>query len=107
MENGRRGLTLSDRISIEILLREGCGIREVARRIGRSAGTVSDEIARNGGRGGYCAESAAGRADAARHRRAPDRVDSPGCGHDPEHVRSRLYRSRFQRVFAPDGTGGR
>ncbi len=43
----RRALTVVDRTTIEVRLRDGWGIRAIAVSLGRSAGTISDEIARH------------------------------------------------------------
>ena len=40
----RRKLTMFDRVLIEVRLRDGWGIRSIAKVLGRSAGTISDEI---------------------------------------------------------------
>ncbi len=45
-----RALRLEEREEISRGLAAGCSIREVARRLGRSASTVSREVERNGGR---------------------------------------------------------
>lgn len=45
----RRKFTAVDRTTIALRLRDGWGIRRIARALGRSPGTVSDEVNRNGG----------------------------------------------------------
>jgi transposase, IS30 family len=63
----RRALTVVDRTMIEVRLQDGWGIRAIAASLGRSAGTISDEIARHGRGGlGYLAEAAEAGAAAAR-----------------------------------------
>ena len=63
----RRALTVVDRTTIEVRLRDGWGIRAIAAALGRSAGTISDEIARHRDAGfGYLAEAAQAGAAAAR-----------------------------------------
>ena len=63
----RRALTVVDRTTIEVRLRDGWGIRAIASAVGRSAGTISDEIARHGEAGrGYLAEAAEAGAASAR-----------------------------------------
>jgi|GEM_PF-380961 len=49
----RRLLTVTDRAGIARGLAEGCGLREIARRIGRDVSVVSREVARNQGETGY------------------------------------------------------
>ena len=49
----RRKLTVFDRSIIEVRLRDGWGIRAIARELGRSPGMVSDEINRHGGAAAY------------------------------------------------------
>jgi len=70
----RRAFTVVDRTTISLRLRDGWGIRMIARTPGRpdartpgrSAGTVSDEINRNGGQAAYDAGAAQGQAAAKR-----------------------------------------
>lgn len=51
-------LNLEERKRVEKMLREGCGMREMGRVLGRSHSVVVDEVKRNGGRWGYEAERA-------------------------------------------------
>ncbi len=53
-------MTVVDRTTIALRLRDGWGIRQIACALGRSAGTISDEVNRNGGSAAYEA-GAAGR----------------------------------------------
>jgi IS30 family transposase len=46
-EPGSRALSLAERIEIEVLHRQKVGVREIGRRIGRPACTVSRELRRN------------------------------------------------------------
>jgi IS30 family transposase len=46
----RRKLTVFDRSMIEVRLRDGLSTRAIARDLGRSAGMISDEINRHGGK---------------------------------------------------------
>ena len=69
---------MSDRIRIEVLLREGRGVRTIAREIGRSAGTVSDEVNRHGGPAGYRAADADRQVEAARLRSGRKLKLAPG-----------------------------
>ena len=63
----RRALTVVDRTTIEVRLGDGWGIRAIAAALGRSAGTISDEIRRHrDGVLGYLAEAAGAGAAAAR-----------------------------------------
>jgi len=66
MAGQRRKLTVFDRSMIEVRLRDGWGIRAIARDLDRSAGVVSDEINRHGGRAAYQAHAAAAQYDADR-----------------------------------------
>jgi IS30 family transposase len=65
MAKQRRELTVFDRSKIEVRLRDGWGIRAIARDLDRSPGMVSDEISRHGGRSVYHAQTAAVQAAAA------------------------------------------
>ena len=51
-------LTAVDRTMIEVRLADGFGIRAIARYLGRSPGTVCDEIRRHGGIGRHLAQAA-------------------------------------------------
>lgn len=62
----RRNLTVFDRATIEVRLRDGQGVRAIACQLGRSPGTISDEIARHGGRACYHAPAAAAQAQTSR-----------------------------------------
>jgi transposase, IS30 family len=66
MDVHRRTLTVFDRTTIEVRLRDGWGPRAIALTLDRSPGTISDEIKRHGGAAGYLAEAASARAAAAR-----------------------------------------
>jgi IS30 family transposase len=78
MAGQRRKLTVFDRSIIEVRLRDGWGLRAIARDLGRSPGTISDEINRHGGKGSYQAHAASVQAAASwrltgrRSRMAPD-----------------------------------
>ncbi|MER6945585.1 MarR family transcriptional regulator [Nonomuraea sp. NPDC000554] len=90
MPGGR--LTYEDRQSIAAGLAERLGYAEIARRLGRPTSTISREVARNGGPGGYRADRAhqATEGRARRRRRAPSpapQVATGGYGRDPEAVR--------------------
>ena len=67
----RRRLTVVDRTIIELRRRDGWSIRLIARELGRSSGTVCDEIRRHGDAAGYLAATA--EADAATSRRRSGR----------------------------------
>src|SRR6266568_2092571 len=51
-----RYLSLAEREEIAILRARGCGVREIARRAGRSASTISRELRRNAATRGECLE---------------------------------------------------
>jgi IS30 family transposase len=66
MEKLRRKLTAVDRALIEVRLSDGWGIRRIALALGRSGGTICDEVGRHGGVVAYRAELAQTRALASR-----------------------------------------
>lgn len=66
MAGSRQALSVVDRTLIEVRLRDGFGVCAIARALGRSAGTISDEINRHGGRLCYQAQTAMTQAAAAR-----------------------------------------
>jgi transposase, IS30 family len=104
MASQRRKLTVVDRTTIDLRLRDGWGIRQIALALGRSAGTVSDEVNRNGGPAAYDAGVAEGQAAAKRDltgRRPGMAHDGPlfteaarllGLGWSPEQVSGRRKR---------------
>lgn len=69
MPGGR--LTHEDRRRIAAGLADGLGYAEIARRIGRPTSTVTREVSRNGGPGGYRAERAQRMAAQRSRRRVP------------------------------------
>lgn len=101
----RRALNLTERIEIQAGLRAGDSQAEIARRLGRSAGAISGELKRNGGRDGDQAEmadrQARARRSAARHGRCHIEEHPPlraevharlGRGWSPEEVAGSLWR---------------
>ena len=79
MASQRRKLTVFDRLTIEVRLRDGWGIRAIARDLDRSPGMISDEIRRHGGVAAYQGHAAATQADADRRRvGAWIRISMPG-----------------------------
>ena len=66
MAGPKRVLTIFDRTSIELRLRDGFGVRAIAATLGRSPSTISDEIRRHRDVQGYSAERAQAQAAAAR-----------------------------------------
>jgi IS30 family transposase len=78
MAGQRRKLTVFDRSTIEVRLRDGWGVRAIARDLKRAPGMICDEINRHGGATSYQAQAAAAQADADRRltgrrpRLAPD-----------------------------------
>ncbi|MER6912084.1 MarR family transcriptional regulator [Streptomyces sp. NPDC000594] len=104
MPGGR--LTQEERSSIGGWLGEGIGYAEIARRLGRPTSTVSREVARNGGPGGYRPEHAhlatAGRA----RRRRPAAPPAPAPATDPygrDTVAVREFVEEFAALMARSG----
>jgi len=97
-----RYLSFVEREEITVLKAQGCGVREIARRVGRSASTISREVRRNAAtRGGlleYRATTAQWHAD--RRARRPKVAKLAGNDALREYVQDRLA----GRVTAPDGT---
>jgi IS30 family transposase len=97
-----RYLSFTEREEITVLKAQGGGVREIARRVGRSASTISRELRRNaatrGGRLDYRASTAQWHAD----RRAGRPKVAKLAGNDTlrRYVQDRLA----GRVTAPDGT---
>lgn len=78
--------------------REGCGIREMARRLMRSAGSISRELARNRGKKGYRPRQA--------HWKAQQRAKRPGPRRFTEAVRVEAER-RLREGWTPEIISGR
>lgn len=81
-------LSLSERISIQVAVAGGHSVVEIADELDRSVSTVRRELARNGGRHRYRAETAQRRATRMRRRAKLSRLEA-----DPElaaHVANRL-----------------
>jgi transposase, IS30 family len=97
----RRALNLSERIELQAWLRAGESQAEIARRLGRSAGAISGELRRNGGRDGYQAEMAD---RGARARRSAARY---GRCHIEEHppLRAEVH-VRLRRGWSPEEVAG-
>jgi IS30 family transposase len=68
MAGQRRRLTVFDRSTIDVRLRDGWGIRAIARSLDRSPGMISDEVRRHGGVVAYQADAAAAQAAVDRRR---------------------------------------
>lgn len=100
----RRKVTVVDRTTIALRLRDGWGVRRIARALGRSSGTISDEVNRNGGCGNYQAGAAEVEAAAKREltgRKARMSCDGAlfteatrllGLGWSPEQISGRRKR---------------
>jgi DNA-binding MarR family transcriptional regulator len=88
MPGGR--LTHDDRRQIAAGLADGLGYAEIARRLGRPTSTVTREVSRNGGPGGYRAERAQRLTTQRARRRVPAYpVTAPAAaGRDAEAVRA-------------------
>jgi transposase, IS30 family len=97
-----RYLSLVEREEIAILRATGCGVREIARRIGRAASTVSRELRRNaataGGGFGYRATTAQWHAQ--RRSRRPKAAKLAANPVLRQYVQERLAGV----IAAPDGT---
>ena len=96
-----RGLSFAEREEIAVLRAQGAGVREIARVLGRSPSTVSRELRRAPGRGGYRASTAQADADQQARRPKPGRLaTSPRLHaevvarldqrHSPEQIAQRL-----------------
>ncbi|MEV4170148.1 helix-turn-helix domain-containing protein [Nonomuraea sp. NPDC049709] len=104
MPGGR--LTQQDRRHIAAGLSEGLGYAEIARRLGRPTSTVSREVFRNGGPGGYTADRAHQATERRARRRkhtpsAPPQATTTAYGRDPEAVRE--FEARFIDLLVQTG----
>jgi IS30 family transposase len=74
-----RTLSFAEREQIALLRAEGIGVREIGRRVGRAASTISREITRNsGGTRGYVPSRAEALAFRRRRRPKPSKLAAPG-----------------------------
>jgi IS30 family transposase len=95
----RRSLTLAEREEISRGIAAGRSLRSIALRLGRSASTISRELARNRGRRGYRAH----RADQA----AWDRALRPkACKLASHPALARQVARRLQKLWAPQQIAG-
>jgi IS30 family transposase len=98
-QRSRLALTTSDREEISRRLARGGSLREIARRLRRAPSTISREIRRHGGRGGYRAT----RAD----RRAWKRTRRPKPCRLARHPRlRRLIAEKLSRQWSPQQIAG-
>jgi transposase-like protein len=100
MPGGR--LTQQDRQRIAAGLADGLSYAEIARRLDRPTSTISREVARNGGPGGYRPQQAH-RATVQRARRgtpAPPRAAEPAGGAVEEEIIELAVRSGLPRMTA-------
>lgn len=93
-----RRVTRTERNLIRMWRQAGYGQREVARRLGRSASTISREIARNTGSNGYQPRQA--------HRMAHERARRPGVRRFTEEVKA-VAEARLREGWTPEMIGGR
>lgn len=98
-----RYLSFAEREEIALLRAQGCGVREVARHLGRAPSTISRELRRNaatrGGRLDYRASVAQWHADRAARRPKVSKLAAhdPGC----PHIGGKAQRPATVRLPAP------
>lgn len=97
----RAALTLPERIEIQAGLRAGDTQARIAARLGRSDGCISGEVARNGGRAAYRAETAD--RDARERRGAARRGHCHIAEHPP--LRAEVH-ARLRRGWSPEEVAG-
>jgi len=101
MPGGR--LTQEDRWLISAGIAEGAGYAEIARRLDRPTSTVSREIARNGGPGGYRAEHAHQATGYRARRRKLTSGPGPSAEVDSHSREVRDFAERFARTMVDNG----
>src|SRR5579862_8792515 len=99
-------LTQQERQQIAVGLADGLAYAEIARRIDRPTSTVTREVMRNGGPGGYRSDLAHRAAERRARRRRPAAPRGPQAppqahGRDPEVVRE--YEEAFTTVLMASG----
>lgn len=95
-----RRLSLAEREDIAAWRAEGVAVREVARRLGRSPGTVSKELSRNSTSRGYRASPAHGRAEERARRSRPGKLAT-------QLPLRRQVQERLARNESPEQVAGR
>ena len=101
-ESSGRCLSFEEREEISILRVQDCGVREIARRLGRAPSTISRELRRNAAtRGGYLDYRAT---TAQRH---ADRRPSPEAGQTRRQRGVEAVRARPAGRMSPPATGRR
>ena len=91
-------VTAEERRLIYRWSREQCGVREIARRLGRAAGSISRELVRNHGKKGYRPKQA--------HWKAQERAKRPGPRRFTKAVRMDAEK-RLQEGWTPEVISGR
>jgi IS30 family transposase len=98
---GKAHLNLAERIELEAALRAGDTQAVIAARLGRSAGTISEELARHGGRA--CYRAAVAHCAAHARRGTARRGDCAIASHPP--LRDEVH-ARFHRGWSPEEIAG-
>ncbi|TDO56832.1 MarR family protein [Kribbella sp. VKM Ac-2571] len=99
MPGGR--LSHQDRLDIAAGLADGLGYAEIARQLQRPTSTISREVARNGGAGGYRADHAHYATASRARRRRPAPTDARGDSQAIEPRRA--YAERFATMMVDGG----
>ncbi|WP_327364720.1 GbsR/MarR family transcriptional regulator [Streptomyces sp. NBC_01296] len=105
MPGGR--LTQQERQQIALGLADGLAYAEIARRLDRPTSTVTREVMRNGGPGGYRADLAHRATEHRAHRRkqaAPRDPKAPAQTHGRDAEAVRAYEETFTTVLMQAGT---
>jgi DNA-binding transcriptional ArsR family regulator len=104
MPGGR--LTQQERQQIALGVADGLAYAEIARRLDRPTSTVTREVMRNGGPGGYRADLAHRATERRTHRRAaatPRGTAAPALPHGRDAAAVREYEDAFAAVFMQSG----
>lgn len=97
---GHHRLSFAEREDIAIWRAQGISVREIARRLGRSPGTVSKELARNSGRREYRASTANVKAEDRATRSRPGKLAT-------NLVLRREVQARLEHHLSPEQIAGR
>jgi IS30 family transposase len=103
-----RYLTLSEREEIAIMKAKGCGIRQIARQLGRSPSTISRELRRNAatrsGSSGYRAITAQWHADRRARRPKVSKLakNDKLCAYVQDRLAGRIAKPNGKLVAGPD-----